>query len=196
MLGFVRGKKTHSNKNTACSDIRLLSISFEPPVLLRWTYGRNPVLNRKKDIMLGNGLCVGIHIEPRMQLMPTYAFLVILLTPRDANATYRTVLCEKRVIAIKSFRNTEDVPVFLFIIYSLHSTQYRITRSRSSTRPKLIARKQYVSSFQMFQFSSIPTASTYWNTMSVFLFARAFWQYSVCCCSTSSSKVMHCRPVW
>ncbi len=73
---------------------------------------------------------------------------------------------------------------------------YRITRSRSSTRPKLIARKQYVSSFRMFQFSSIPTANPYWNTTSVFLFARAFWRYSVPCCSTSSSKVMHCRPVW
>jgi hypothetical protein len=38
--------------------------------------------------MLGNGLSVGIHIEPRMRLLPMYAFLVILLTPHDANAAY------------------------------------------------------------------------------------------------------------
>ena len=73
---------------------------------------------------------------------------------------------------------------------------YRTTRSRSCTQPKLFTRKLYVSSFWMFQFSSIPTASTYSNATPVFLFTRAFWRYSVRRCSTSSSKVMPCRPVW
>jgi hypothetical protein len=41
--------------------------------------------------MLGNGLCVGIHVKRRMGLLPTYAFRVILLTPREAYAAYPMV---------------------------------------------------------------------------------------------------------
>ena len=55
--------------------------------------------------MLGNGLCVGIHIKPRMRLLPMNAFLVILLTPRDADAAYRMVFPQphSQIREIKNF---------------------------------------------------------------------------------------------
>ena len=75
---FVRWKNTY--KNICCCDIGWPVISFEPPVLQRWsTYGRNPLVDRKKDIMLGTCLCPRIRIKSKKQPLPMYAFCVILI---------------------------------------------------------------------------------------------------------------------
>ena len=82
---LLGGKKKTPTKTQKCCDIGLPVISFEPKALQRRsTYGRNRLVHRKTDRMLGTRLCAGIPIEIRMRPLPMYAFRVILLIPRYA----------------------------------------------------------------------------------------------------------------
>ncbi len=97
MCVCLLGEKKNTNKNMRCCSKELVTISFELPGREGpSTHRRNPLEDRKKDIMLGTRHCVGIPTESRCGFGLCTAFLQycygrVLLWPRVVMAACLTV---------------------------------------------------------------------------------------------------------